>query len=504
MSIIKEIVKRQTGHTLTEALRIGNKEMSAVFQNQSKFRVGLEFEFEVTEGVDFITAIQQRHNAAGPKQEEYRTKVAGFINKLSGFVIKAKLVDLEDISMIASDFQTAGEDGVGYLLEVNFDEALRAFSIFFNCVANSVSLSKVEHTEELIGFGMWGGSIQDPIINKIKFVQANRSTFMSMVEREQVKFAHVFGDVLEAFVEYVENDCESVPDIIQKDKLYRGMLNIVEQSFAEENPDDYKEPQKSKIDVVKDTHPLDPSLVQDIVPDITVTEGAELVTVPLALSDLKPVLEQMSSYIKNVGGTSRNTGLHVNISIKNMDSVNTAKFITLIDTDFFQNMSPSGLDKVKYDPRYMVEPFIESLNDNIEHLAPRYMVEPFIESLNDNIEHLASVYVFKGQGEFFQEYERVINNAAKKERNVNLTNFFSKDVKASERRIEIRAIGGQGYENRVDEIYNDIIHFLYVLMVATDNDFERRKYQETTIRWLNRVSGGRFMDLIQQNRRKMM
>jgi len=449
--------QHRTGHTLTEALRIGNKEMSAVFQNQSKFRVGLEFEFEVTDGVDFITAIQQRHNAAGPKQEEYRTKVAGFINKLSGFVIKAKLVDLEDISMIASDF---------------------------NCVANSVSLSKVEHTEELIGFGMWGGSIQDPIINKIKFVQANRSTFMSMVEREQVKFAHVFGDVLEAFVEYVENDCESVPDIIQKDKLYRGMLNIVEQSFAEENPDDYKEPQKSKIDVVKDTHPLDPSLVQDIVPDITVTEGAELVTVPLALSDLKPVLEQMSSYIKNVGGTSRNTGLHVNISIKNMDSVNTAKFITLIDTDFFQNMSPSGLDKVKYDPRYMVEPFIESLNDNIEHLA--------------------SVYVFKGQGEFFQEYERVINNAAKKERNVNLTNFFSKDVKASERRIEIRAIGGQGYENRVDEIYNDIIHFLYVLMVATDNDFERRKYQETTIRWLNRVSGGRFMDLIQQNRRKMM
>lgn len=482
MSIIKEIVKKQTGQNLTEALRFGNKEMAAVFQNQSKFRVGLEFEFEVTEGIDFVTAIEMG-DGYGPKLKEYRSKVAGYVNKLSGFVIKAISLDLDDIGMIASDFQTASPDDVEYLLDLNMDEAINAFSVFFNCVANSLTLAKFEHTEDLVGFGLWSGDVRDPVIGKIKLVQANRNRYMDMSEQEQLTFAKTIGGVLDAFIDYVENDCESVSRNLTPDKLHQGMLNIIEQSFAENNPEETQGGQRSKVDVVKDTHPLDPSLVQSIVPDITVLEGAELVTKPLMISDVHPVLKQMSSYIKNIGGTSQKTGLHVNISIKNMDKVNPAKFITLIDADFFQNMSPTGYDKFKYEPRYMVQPFVNVLNANADRLA--------------------AIYVNKGQDAFFQEYESVINSAASKERSINLMNFFSRDVKTTERRIEIRALGGKGYENRTDEIYNDILHFLYVLMVATNEDFERRKYRETIVRWLNQVTNGRFLDMIQSYRRKM-
>lgn len=210
---------------------------------------------------------------------------------------------------------------------------------------------------------------------------------------------------------------------------------------------------------------------------MTVPNGAEVVTKPLGVRETFHVMDDIFEYIKDVGYTNDQTGLHVNVSISGVDlrTVNLVKMMILLDVEFMQGLTKTAKEFIKYPVR---SSFV-SPNTKILRMqdADGYL----------GVERVARAYLRGGSDMMIDEFEKLILADNRKERAVNLINVFNADV--NQRRIEFRLFGpseNNGYEDRGDEIQNDILQICYVLLASTDENFLRTEYLRGIIRTLDR------------------
>lgn len=492
MSIIKNIMshtKEKDREYLAEALRFGGKERAEILKRSNEFMIGLEFEFLVDEGASHTANMSHQ----SPEFEKFIEDHIRHIHGLAEAVYQLKSVDTNKIRNLANDFIEVAAEGdpevVASIIEYDYDEALRYVHPFSTIVLQSLNLRTQPYATVLKAHGLWSGERHSDEYRNLVYIKSKENSIITLSSDEAVLVVLRLGQILMAILEYLSTSVGMVRNL-NEEGIKKDMYRLMKSIFLELNP--HADPEKTrpstKINTVEKTVPLPREWIDGIVPDLTVDEGAEVVTKPLSIQEIKKCLEIMGPYITKIGGTSQKTGLHVNVSMRNgFSKLNTAKVITMLDSEFFQNLSPSANKKFKYRPRLMVGNAFDSID-------------------LDDLSALARAYVFGGARKFIAEYESIINFAAEKVTAINMEHFFYAKVEST-RRIEFRFFGGYGYERRTDEIYDDILNIMYAMFIASDETFKREEYLSTIVRQLNRVVQRKnprmsFSDLIQQEKAK--
>lgn len=486
MNFIKECVS-QNRECIEEALRFGNREKMEILKKSKDFAIGLEFEFHVSEGVgafsdeDMPEAVKTFINSYARNIESLSQDVAAIVR-----------VDRNTITSLMDELIDTAEEGdptvVDSVFEYEFDQAAMWCDLFANIIYQSKQLQSSGYADSIRGMGVWDGD--ESVENDIKYFKNHQNSIVIMDDDEKIILLLRTASILRSILDYLDRDTNMVKSA-NANIISTEINRLMRVLFVELNPEvSLTGNSTTKIDIALENLPLPRDWVANVVPDVTVEDGAEVITKPLSISQIEDTLHMMSDYIKEIGSTSQKTGLHVNISLKSgFSRVNVAKVITLLDPEFFQGLSPSSKEKFKYRPRFMVGNAFDRVS-------------------LDDLNRLASVYVYKSNEDFVKAYESMLLDKSDKLSGINLENFFFAK-KASERRIEFRFFGGYGYERRSDEIYNDILNVMYAIFTATDESFRRKEYLSTISRQLNRVvarkiPGKSFDHLIDQHRKNRL
>ena len=466
MGFISEIYSRDMeAKPLVEALRFTGKEREQISKTSDNFRIGLEYEFNVNGGRDYVDALDAIVNRGASKKLTYfRSSWEMQAIKMGDYVIQlqrqVKSVSIQAlIDELTDMIFSMSADDVDYIDQNIMPDVLPILSTVRSIIGASSVIIRHVPARSLLGIPMWT-DMSFVTINQMKTAQtAEGMYYMDPPEAKKV-VSNVVG-ILHSIENYI-----STPEFSKyrtSASLSSDISELAMEFFYRTNPEERQDQGETKIEIVRRTHPIPPELLQGVVFDSSVPKGAELVTRPLRLSQLRSVMDVMANYIQEIGGTDRTTGLHVNISTKNND-FDPIKAITMLDLDFFQNMSPGSKVRPKYDPRIMVE--------NISNM------------LGANAQQFAMVYINYGEDALVARYEEVIRSImSAKGYSVNLKHFFDA-ARVDEQRVEFRFFGGPNYERKTDELYDDILNVMYV--ISASGMVSNRDYKKQIIRLLDR------------------
>jgi len=216
---------------------------------------------------------------------------------------------------------------------------------------------------------------------------------------------------------------------------------------------------------------FDLALFEDLKPEHGELEQIELITKPLPLKSAIALLNRVNKFIENNGYTASDSGLHVNISIKNVkfnqQNFDPLKFAIFVNDQFMTGGSSiQGARFLGFAPRQFVGRVLD----------PAIFSESTIKSLAKS----------RNTDELLKGVSEVLETATK-QRGINYLNAFSSDVLPENRRIEIRYIGGEDYEKRTQEIQFLVYRLVYMLGAAFDPEFARNEYLKGVIKLLDRV-----------------
>jgi hypothetical protein len=189
----------------------------------------------------------------------------------------------------------------------------------------------------------------------------------------------------------------------------------------------------------------------DVVEESSIEHGVEVITKPLSLAATTVTMAWMFKYINKMGSTSDRTGMHINISTDEFreKDIDLLKVMTLMDTDFFQNMSTSS----------RTEKAIDKWNHR------NSMVDPNSKNLDPHaLYKIANAYVRNGVKGLEEESRKALIRPLKFKA-VNWTAMFN--ASGNSRRIEFRFFGGEDYQNRMSDIMNDLMLISYILIVSS-------------------------------------
>ena len=189
----------------------------------------------------------------------------------------------------------------------------------------------------------------------------------------------------------------------------------------------------------------------DVVEESSIEHGVEVITKPLSLAATTVTMAWMFKYINKMGSTSDRTGMHINISTDEFreKDIDLLKVMTLMDTDFFQNMSTSS----------RTEKAIDKWNHR------NSMVDPNSKNLDPHaLYKIANAYVRNGVKGLEEESRKALIRPLKYKA-VNWTSMFN--ASGNSRRIEFRFFGGENYQNRMSDIMNDLMLISYILIVSS-------------------------------------
>lgn len=224
----------------------------------------------------------------------------------------------------------------------------------------------------------------------------------------------------------------------------------------------------------------------------------EIISEPLPLAEQFEFMGEMFDHIKEHGYTSSNSGMHVNIShrlmAKNPKGFNMLKMVVLLDPDFMQMRTSKMRNAAMKKSRLFKWEIRNSMVSALMNLVDK-----------ERLKALASHYA---TGRSFDDLEDMLENmviTADKFRGINFTSYVSPSMNSrpDQRRIEFRFFGGEGYEDRFDDIQHDIYFICYSILAAYDKDYLRKEYVNGLLRLLDRRTAdisnnpnAGFMDLV--------
>lgn len=467
---------------ITEAARFGNLERMSILKDIDNFKFGMEYEFNTRDGVPYLDTLMTIYKpldspmikSIAPDIEKL-TKAVEMLERIGGVeTLKQHVKDLDDF--IADRVE---QSEYGYFNDVVAPEVVQAAKIFIGgIVLPTNSIKKVYNRDSLDGLGPYS----DIALSRgdIGVVDSVAKSSVNRLTPQNARALRMAASVIQRYM-VLDLDGKS-PRMSQK-QHYNGILDILHADVV-----DYQKNNPSKLEVVQKELGIPKQFIDKIAPDMTVPNGVEVITKPLRWRDSMAVMGEVFSYIQKSGYTDNSTGLHVNISVGNkynIDSVNTAKMLVLMDVDFFQGLSRGVRDVVKYPVRS-------------DWVAPIFK---FLKDTNgEAIKRLAVAYARGDVDLFVETFERYVRDTNAKERAVNLRHLLNADV--SQRRIEFRFFGGNaqaGYEFRYDEIQRDILQICYVIAASTDESFLRREYLQGIVRVMDRATKETKIDGMQFN-----
>lgn len=216
---------------------------------------------------------------------------------------------------------------------------------------------------------------------------------------------------------------------------------------------------------------IDKSLIHSVVPEKTIANGVEIVTKPVSFNTQAKLMPGVFRLIEKFGSTSKDTGLHVNMSIRGKN----------FDTDNFNPLKLALLLDNKYMLRsYPVRNLVSDIWDSISSEAliaiakdATMNIDNHKKAFSTNIKHI----------------ERALFNLIKfegKYQGINFENLFLSD--RNEQRIEFRYPGNVDYTKRYDELIATMERFAFMMFAAYDKTFGEKEYKQKLAQQLNRLS----------------
>lgn len=182
---------------------------------------------------------------------------------------------------------------------------------------------------------------------------------------------------------------------------------------------------------------------------------------PVSGSEIENHYNQMKDIIELLVSrgfyTASNSGLHMSISYKNGSTgINKQKFALLSDIYNITETDTNAIrDYVKNIFHFMEENEHKLLTTLLRSDDNESISQYVIDHVEDSISRVSSE---KFQGINFSSYDSM------------------------QGRIELRFFGGVDYEDRLDEYYDTLIKFMYILKIASDDTHDKNYYQA-----LNRI-----------------
>lgn len=460
---------------LNEAVRFGNRELRDLMRNIGQFRFGLEFEFNI-EDVHAADAL------AVSGGEDLVATISNDIQMYAGIIYKNAVTSynkilsntntlrgiLREIDEYKND--RLNDDEMDYFhYELINDEFLgNIFPIILEMMVHYDNLEKLV-AKYAMDFERMGVDSEEfgRVFGGLFFVGLGTDIIMQISrERENIILGNNLDDNIDNIKDiinlFLKIEFEPWDNI--KDELglfFSGAMKVT----------------SSKIDFIRNiiNDYVPERVIESIKPDITVPKGIEVITVPLQFDDIADVMNGMADLIEAYGYTDGNTGLHVNISYPGFeDRINPVKMMVLMDSDFFQNLSPQVKRKVNIN-KYPVRG--DSLEPVTAFLRKRVGEQHVVDLL-------AIEYLRTGYRGLIGTFEKFMIGNSDKFRSINFDHMFNADVQS--RRIEFRFLGGQDYEFRTEEMINDIMYISYV-MLMTNQDFQKEEYMRGILRMLDRA-----------------
>lgn len=461
---------------LQEAARFGNKERMDILKEMGNFRIGCEYEFNTRDGVPFLDKALE---ITTPLESPLIRELSPHLSKISKAVERIEqLGGVESLRGYSKDMQdylrgNFSQDEMDYFEDVVISE-IAEISFVFKAVIQPSSdiITKAYKGKALEGMGIYDKTtVRQNHLSDISTMSALRGTPNIRLTPQLAQKALTASDAIRR---YLVLDTEMKPPSMKADRHYSGMLNMLHADVVE-----YQKNTPSKVELVRANLPINKQFIQDISPDVTVPNGVEVITKPLAYRDMVQTMENMFAYIQKNGNTDNTTGLHVNISVSgkyDLTSVNFVKMMTLLDVDFFQGLTKGSRTYMKYPVRSdWVDPIFKFLQ----------------KDGGESLTSLAKAYAYNGEQSFIREFETAVTNDNNKKRAVNLKHLLNADV--SQRRVEFRFFGGNssaGYEFRFEEIQHDILQICYMIAASADESFLRKEYLQGIIRIMDRAVRG--------------
>jgi len=470
---IRDIYKNS--QVITEAARFGNKEIRELLPQLGRFKFGCEYEFNVHKGVPFLDKFI---DAEDPMDHPLISRYFNQIDSLAKGIAKInKFGGIENIEGYLSDIEDAinGEfdddpDSMDYFTGTTLPEVAELSKLFItNIERPSQELMKHFSFKGMYGYGMLTNSVSQSESRAMRAIGS-----MYSFNDPSLEIMNAANLAMAGVHNYLKKDAQNFPSetYISSDVIADTFMGVLHKIYIERA----KGP--SKVEIVERDLPINRQFIEDVKPDVTVPDGVEVITKPISARDTFRVMKEMFDYISEVGYTDNKTGLHINISIDGVDmrKVNYVKMMTLIDIEFYQGLSRSGKNFIKYPVRS------DWVTPNTQVLSARNI------SGVSNVERLASAYIRDGAKGLISLYEDIIVDDNQKERAVNLMHVFNADATA--RRVEFRLFGvndSHGYEQRLEEIYQDVMQICYMLLASCDDKFLQKEYMQGIIRFLDRA-----------------
>ena len=469
---------------LNEGFKFGRKEKSQIEQNLNRFAIGIEFEFHL-------------NNNGNASTLEGENDTQSLIDAYSdGNLSKSTSPDID------YDFCVFEIDGSEYGLYKQYDGRLYEISSLETQVD---SVSEFFSSDAFDDIGEYFKSLSTIIANNYKSFQqdslfddsdevidgleeklSSLDTRYDMIETITApEVQHLFTGLYDRlnltegllyiitnktinkntleesllFVKYVRELEEKDVDL---NEYFEEIINDYLEALGGDDPVNYAIGISEHFDTpilyydADDTTAELPDVVSN---NLTAIEDehnnqVEVVTDTVNIPTGIAIIEEMFDYIKENGSTSDSSGMHISISIDDVDSVNLVKFLILMEMGYI-------VDDV-FPEREYVNDIDEIFSKTISRKIDDYI---FLDKINykmSNQEILEKVVtLIKSTSIFDDKYQSI---------------KFG-DYEIHNGRIELRFFGGKEYEYRYDEISQHIFRALYVLLVSS-NDYKQKEYMK--------------------------
>lgn len=482
------------GEMITEALRVSKSEMErSVKINQRDFRVGVEYEFHLNRGTVELTRADSNAGSAAQSmaEEELERRIRDSLTPLAR--ITSFMMDVFDDG---NDFVNALEGEEDGYSDLTPEQKLMKF-------AKTINSTKLGFQSVVLGDPIFEQGLDSDIVSGLKdlynapinaadyqqviqFMRQNESMIESLLdELDNIGMGENWSMNLHRLVREVE-DSDWYSD--ELDAEATAALDVLSDTMGGED--------EGNVEYVRETLPRGlMSGIQSIEldSDSSVPDGAEVITKPLIPDDAFDFMNVMFEYIKEHGSTSMQTGLHINISHRSFTQgtpPDPLKIIALMDTDFFQDAT-NVKKHTKYPQRnHLVEQLTASISNpsTLRSIARGYL-DNGLAGMEDMMKHV----MVRGV----------------KYRSVNWTHFLQNYDPAT-KRIEFRFFGPSsnvGYEDRYNEIVNDIKFILYVINAVANSSYKPEVYYRGLYRILDRAarrtSYSGFNEVLQDERKNL-
>ena len=205
-----------------------------------------------------------------------------------------------------------------------------------------------------------------------------------------------------------------------------------------------------------------PGVIRDVVDDLSVSDGAEAITVPLPFDRAVEVIYRVCDYIRQNGYTSEKTGVHLNISLEKgmtLEDIDPLRFMLLMDSSWITR---------QYVPRQYV--------DSLDSFFIGRHVNAVREYLTNGLEGLEAIT--RGYLPVSVKYQQL-----------NFMNVWGTED-PSEARIEYRAPGGEDYEEDPERIIAELERSLFMLNAAINSEsfYSRDQMLKDLFKFWNRIT----------------